>query len=171
MATAAQLTCADEAGAAAVNQVVVVGQDEGAALLDLQAVLVARHLLLAGAPGGGEKLSAQPGLVGHLRMKWMRKRKRRVSVELMIHGVPQQESHLLMQQPSARRPFIFPTPQTSDCLQQLPQILAMCNQDLFLKYPAPSTTHHPMCFWNQEAQETTHASTDVYRSGGDKTFC
>lgn len=73
---AARLTCADEAGAAAVDQVVVVGQDEGAALLDLQAVLVARHLLLAGAPGGGEKLSAQPGLVGHLRKK--RRRRRRV---------------------------------------------------------------------------------------------
>lgn len=63
------------------DQVVVVGQDEGAALLDLQAVLVARNLLLAGAPGGGEKLSAQPGLVGHLR------KKRSVKVELMMHAV------------------------------------------------------------------------------------
>lgn len=71
---ARRLTCADEAGAAAVDQVVVVGQDEGAALLDLQAVLVARHLLLAGAPGGGEKLSAQPRLVGHLG----KRRRRRV---------------------------------------------------------------------------------------------
>lgn len=63
------MTCADEAGAAAVDKVVVVGQDEGAALLDLQAILVARNFLLAGAPGGGKKLSAQPGLVGHLREK------------------------------------------------------------------------------------------------------
>lgn len=65
----ARPTCADEAGAAAVDQVVVVGQDERTALLDLQAVLVARHLLFAGPPHGGEKLSAQPGLVGHLRRK------------------------------------------------------------------------------------------------------
>lgn len=60
-------TCADEAGAAAVDQVVVIGQDERAALLDLQAVLVTRYLLLTGLLGGGEILSTQPGLVGHLR--------------------------------------------------------------------------------------------------------
>lgn len=60
------LTCADEAGAAPVDQVIVVGQDERAALLDLQAVLVARYLLLTGLLGGGEKLSTQPGLIGHL---------------------------------------------------------------------------------------------------------
>lgn len=65
----ARPTCADEAGAAAVDQVVVVGQDERTALLDLQAVLAAWHLLFAGPPDGGEKLSAQPGLVGHLRRK------------------------------------------------------------------------------------------------------
>lgn len=72
------------------DQVVVVGQNEGAALLDLQAVLVARNLLLAGAPGGGEKLSAQPGLVGHLRKK--RRRGRGVIAELMMYAVFQQES-------------------------------------------------------------------------------
>lgn len=62
----AVLTRADEAGAAPVDQVIVVGQDEGAALLDLQAVLVARDLLLTGLLGGGEELRTQPGLVGHL---------------------------------------------------------------------------------------------------------
>lgn len=60
------LTRADEAGAAPMDQVIVVGQDEGAALLDLQAVLVARDLLLTGLLGGGEELRTQPGLVGHL---------------------------------------------------------------------------------------------------------
>lgn len=84
------------------DQVVVVGQDEGAALLDLQAVLVARNLLLAGAPGGGEKLSAQPGLVGHLTKE--KRRRRSVEAGLMMHAVFQQESFtiradLLMQQP------------------------------------------------------------------------
>lgn len=67
------LTCADEAGAAAVDQVVVIGQDERTALLDLQAVLVARYPLLTGLLGGGEILSAEPGLIGRLR----RKKKRR----------------------------------------------------------------------------------------------
>lgn len=61
------LTCADEAGAAPIDQVIIVGQDEWAALLDLQAVLVAGDLLLTGLLGGGEKLSTQPGLIGHLR--------------------------------------------------------------------------------------------------------
>lgn len=60
------LTCADEAGAAAVDQVVVIGQDERTALLDLQAVLVARYLLLTGLVGGGEILRTQPGLIGRL---------------------------------------------------------------------------------------------------------
>lgn len=49
------------------DQVIIVGQDEWAALLDLQAVLVAWYLLLTGLLGGGEKLSTQPGLIGHLR--------------------------------------------------------------------------------------------------------
>lgn len=62
-------TCADEAGAAAVDQVVVVGQDERTALLDLQAVLVARHPLLTRLLGGGEILSTQPGFIGRLRRK------------------------------------------------------------------------------------------------------
>lgn len=48
------------------DQVVVIRQDEWTALLDLQAVLVARYLLLTGLLGGGEKLSAQPGLIGRL---------------------------------------------------------------------------------------------------------
>lgn len=60
------MTCADEAGAAAVDQVVVIRKDERTALLDLQAVLVARYLLLTGLLGGGEILSTQPGLIGHL---------------------------------------------------------------------------------------------------------
>lgn len=83
------------------DQVVVVRQNEGAALLDLQAVLVARHLLLAGAPGGGKKLSAQPGLVGHLR----KKRTGSVSVfgvddvYSVYAGKFYHQSHLLMQQP------------------------------------------------------------------------
>ena len=72
------LTCADEAGAATVDQVVVIGQDERTALLDLQAVLVAWYLLLTGLLGGGEILSTQPGLIGRLR-----KKKRR---ENYIHG-------------------------------------------------------------------------------------
>lgn len=60
------------------DQVVVVGQDERAALLDLQAVLVARYLLPTRLLGGGEKLSAQPGLIGHLgrregRVAWRRR--------------------------------------------------------------------------------------------------
>lgn len=59
-------TCADEAGVPAVDQVVVVGQNERTTLLDLPAVLVARYLVLAGLLGGGEILSTQPGLVGHL---------------------------------------------------------------------------------------------------------
>lgn len=59
-------TCADEAGVSAVDQVVVVGQNERTTLLDLPAVLVARYLVLAGRLGGGEILSTQPGLVGHL---------------------------------------------------------------------------------------------------------
>lgn len=63
------LTCADEAGAASVYQVVVVGQDERTALLDLQAVLVARYPLLTALLGGGEILSAQPGLIRYLRRK------------------------------------------------------------------------------------------------------
>lgn len=51
------------------DQVVVVGQDERTALLDLQAVLVARYLPLTRLQDGGEILSAQPGLVGHLRRR------------------------------------------------------------------------------------------------------
>lgn len=58
------------------DQVVVVGQDEWTALLDLQAVLVARYLPLTGLLGGGEKLGAQPGLVGHLRRRRRRRKKR-----------------------------------------------------------------------------------------------
>lgn len=49
------------------DQVVVVGQDERTALLDLQAVLVARYLPLTGPLGSGEILSTQPGLIGRLR--------------------------------------------------------------------------------------------------------
>lgn len=67
-------TCADEAGAAAVDQVIVVGQDERTALLDLQAVLVARYPLLTGLLGGGEILSAQPGLIGRLRRRGKKRR-------------------------------------------------------------------------------------------------
>ncbi len=57
------------------DQVVVIGQDERTALLDLQAVLVARYPLLTGLLGGGEILSAQPGLIGRLRRR-RRKKKR-----------------------------------------------------------------------------------------------
>lgn len=59
-------TCADETGAAAMDQVVIVGQDERAALLDLQAVLVTRYLPLTGPLRGGEILSTQPGFIGRL---------------------------------------------------------------------------------------------------------
>lgn len=57
------------------DQVVVIGQDERTALLDLQAVLVARYLLLTGLLGGGEILSTQPGLIGHLRRRKRREEK------------------------------------------------------------------------------------------------
>lgn len=76
------LTCADEAGAATVDQVVIIGQDERTALLDLQAVLVARHLLLAGLLGGGEILSTQPGLIGRLRRRRRRRKKKKKARKL-----------------------------------------------------------------------------------------
>lgn len=63
------LTCADEAGVSTVDQVVVVGQDERTALLDLQAVLVARYLPQTRLLDGGEILSTEPGLVGHLKKR------------------------------------------------------------------------------------------------------
>lgn len=56
------------------DQVVVIGQDERTALLDLQAVLVAWYLLLTGLLGGGEKLSTEPGLIGRLRRKKKREK-------------------------------------------------------------------------------------------------
>lgn len=56
------------------DQVVVIGQDERTALLDLQAVLVARYPLLTGLLGGGEILGAQPGLIGRLRRRKREKR-------------------------------------------------------------------------------------------------
>lgn len=63
------LTCANEAGAAAMDQVVIIRQNERTALLDLQAVLLARYLLLTGLLGGWEILSTQPGLIRRLRGK------------------------------------------------------------------------------------------------------
>lgn len=63
------LTCANEAGAAAMDQVVIIRQNEWTALLDLQAVLLARYLLLTGLLGGWEILSTQPGLIRRLRGK------------------------------------------------------------------------------------------------------
>lgn len=59
------------------DQVVVVGQDERAALLDLQAVQMARYLPLTGLLDVGEVLSTEPGLIGHLRRRRRRKRKER----------------------------------------------------------------------------------------------
>lgn len=55
------------------DQVVVVRQDERTALLDLQAVLVARYLPRTRLLDGGEVLSTEPGLVGHLRRRERRK--------------------------------------------------------------------------------------------------
>lgn len=48
------------------NEIVIVGQDEGAPLLHLQAVLTAGDSLAAVHLGGLEVLRTQPGLINHL---------------------------------------------------------------------------------------------------------
>lgn len=48
------------------NEIIIVGQDEGAPLLHLQAVLMTGDSLAAVHLGGLEVLRTQPGLVNHL---------------------------------------------------------------------------------------------------------
>lgn len=71
-------TCAYKTGAASVNEIIIVGQDEGAPLLHLQAVLTAGDSLAAVHLGGLEVLRTQPGLINHLggRQKGERETKR-----------------------------------------------------------------------------------------------
>ncbi len=59
-------TCAYKTGAASMNEIIVVGQDEGAPLLHLQAVLTTGDFLTAVHLGGLEVLRTQPGLISHL---------------------------------------------------------------------------------------------------------
>lgn len=49
------------------NEIIIVGQDEGATLLHLQAVLTTGDSLAAVDLGGLEVLRTQPGLINHLR--------------------------------------------------------------------------------------------------------
>lgn len=48
------------------NEIIIVGQDEGAPLLHLQAVLTTGDSLTAVHLGGLEVLRTQPGLINHL---------------------------------------------------------------------------------------------------------
>lgn len=48
------------------NEIIIVGQDKGAPLLHLQAVLTTRDSLTAVHLGGLEVLRTQPGLINHL---------------------------------------------------------------------------------------------------------
>lgn len=59
-------TCTYKTGAASVNEIIIVGQDEGAPLLHLQAVLTTGDSLTAVQLGGLEVLRTQPGLINHL---------------------------------------------------------------------------------------------------------
>lgn len=59
-------TCAYKTGAPSVDEIVVVGKDEGTPLLHLQTVLATRDPLTAVHLGGLEVLRAQPGLIYHL---------------------------------------------------------------------------------------------------------
>lgn len=59
-------TCAYKTGAASVNEIIIVGQDEGAPLLHLQAMLTTGDSLTAVHLGGLEVLRTQPGLINRL---------------------------------------------------------------------------------------------------------
>lgn len=59
-------TCAYKTGAASMNEIIIVGQDEGAPLLHLQAVVAAGDPLAAVDLGGLEVLRTQPLLINHL---------------------------------------------------------------------------------------------------------
>lgn len=59
-------TCAYKTGAASVNEIIIVGQDKGAPLLHLQAVLTTGDSIAAVHLGGLEVLRTQPGLINHL---------------------------------------------------------------------------------------------------------
>lgn len=59
-------TCAYKTGAASMNEIIIVGQDEGAPLLHLQAILTTGDSLTAVHLGGLEVLRTQPGLINHL---------------------------------------------------------------------------------------------------------
>lgn len=59
-------TCAYKTGAASMNEIIIVGQDEGAPLLHLQAILTTGDSLAAVHLGGLEVLRTQPGLINHL---------------------------------------------------------------------------------------------------------
>lgn len=61
-----KVTCAYKTGAASVDEIVVVGQDEGTPLLHLQTVLTTGDSLTAVHLGGLEVLRTQPGLINHL---------------------------------------------------------------------------------------------------------
>lgn len=61
-----EFTCAYKTGAASVDEIVVVRQDEGAPLLHLQTVLTTGDSLTAVHLGGLEVLRTQPGLINHL---------------------------------------------------------------------------------------------------------
>lgn len=59
-------TCAYKTGAATLDEIIVVRQDEGAPLLHLQAIVSAGDSLTALPLGGLEVLRTQPGLINHL---------------------------------------------------------------------------------------------------------
>lgn len=62
-------TCTYKTGAASVNEIVIVGQDKGAPLLHLQAVLTTGDSLSAVQLGGLEVLRTQPRLVRQLQVR------------------------------------------------------------------------------------------------------
>lgn len=59
-------TCAYKTGAATLDEIIIVRQDEGAPLLHLQAIVSAGDSLTALPLGGLEVLRTQPGLINHL---------------------------------------------------------------------------------------------------------
>lgn len=59
-------TCAYKTGAASLNEIIIVRQDEGAPLLHLQAILATGDSLSAVNLGGLEVLRTQPLLINHL---------------------------------------------------------------------------------------------------------
>ncbi|MEQ2308677.1 hypothetical protein AMECASPLE_030703 [Ameca splendens] len=59
-------TCAYKTWAASMNEIIIVREDKGAALLNLQAVLATGDSIAAVYLGGLEVLRTQPGLINHL---------------------------------------------------------------------------------------------------------